>query len=71
MPTTRGMTSSYNRESKTQQEDFAHFLDTLLECIDVTVAEGAQQYSIIDYGCSLGANSVLAMHRLIQYIHEH
>lgn len=71
MPTTKGMTSSYNRDSRTQQEDFAHFLDTLLECIDATAMEGAQQYSIIDYGCSLGANSVLAMNRLIRHLHAH
>ena len=71
MPTTKGMTSLYNRDSRTQQEDFAQSLCTLLECIDVTVVDGAQQYSIIDYGCSLGANSVLAMNLLIHYIHEH
>ena len=69
MPTTKGMTDSYNRDSRTQQEDFAHSLDTLLECIDSTVEEGREQYSIVDYGCSLGANSVLAMSRLIQHIH--
>lgn len=71
MPTTKGMTGSYNRDSRTQKEDFEHFLDTLLECIDATAMEGAQQYSIIDYGCSLGANSVLAMNRLIRHLHEH
>ena len=71
MPTTKGMTDSYNRDSRTQQEDAAHFLDTLLECIDATVTPDAQQYSIIDYGCSLGANSVLAMNRLIRHVHEH
>jgi len=69
MPTTKGMTCSYNRDSRTQQEDFAHSLDTLLECIDATVEEGGEQYSIVDYGCSLGANSILAMSRLIQYVH--
>jgi hypothetical protein len=71
MSTTKGMTSSYDRDSKTQQEDFIHYLDTLLGCIDATAAEEAQEYSIIDYGCSLGANSVLAMNRLIQYAHAH
>jgi hypothetical protein len=71
MSTTKGMTSSYDRDSKTQQEDFIHYLDTLLGCINATVAEEAHEYSIIDYGCSLGANSVLAMNRLIQYVHEH
>jgi SAM dependent carboxyl methyltransferase len=70
MSTTRGMTHSYNRDSRTQQEDFVRYLDTLLECIDVAVTERAQLYSLIDYGCSLGANSVLAMSRLIQYLHE-
>ena len=71
MPTTKGMTGSYNRDSKTQQEDFAHSLDTLFESIDATVEVGENQYSIVDYGCSLGANSILAMSRLIQYIHAH
>jgi len=71
MPTTKGMTGSYNRDSRTQQADFEHFLDALLECIDATAVKGAQQYSIIDYGCSLGANSVLAMNRLIRHLHEH
>ncbi len=70
MSTTRGMTRSYNRDSRTQQEDFVRYLDTLLECIDVAVTERAQLYSLIDYGCSLGANSVLAMSCLIHYIHE-
>jgi indole-3-acetate O-methyltransferase len=70
MPTTKGMTRSYNRDSRTQHEDFIHSLGTLLECIDATVAEGVKRYSIIDYGCSLGANSVLAMKRLIEYLHE-
>jgi hypothetical protein len=68
MPTTKGMTGSYNRDSRTQQEDFAHSLECLLECIDATVGEGGKQYSIVDYGCSLGANSILAMNRLIRYI---
>ena len=71
MPTTKGMTGSYNRDSRTQKADFELFLDVLLECIDATAVEGAQQYSIIDYGCSLGANSVLAMNRLIRHLHEH
>ncbi|MGB7930965.1 MAG: hypothetical protein WCH04_01850 [Gammaproteobacteria bacterium] len=70
MSTTKGMTGSYNRDSRTQQEDFVRHLDTLLECIDVVVTERAQLCSLIDYGCSLGANSILAMSRLIQYIHE-
>jgi hypothetical protein len=69
--TTKGMTSSYNRDSNTQHEDFVRYLDTLLECIDAAEVERTQQYSLIDYGCSLGANSILAMNRLIQYIHEH
>ena len=71
LSTTKGMTSSYNRDSKTQQEDFVRSLDTLLECIDAAVVKGTQLYSLIDYGCSLGANSILAMNHLIQYIHEH
>lgn len=70
MATTKGMTSSYNRDSRTQQEDFLRCLDTLLQCIDVAVTERARLYSIIDYGCSLGANSVLAMNRLIEHIHN-
>jgi len=65
------MTSSYNRDSNTQHEDFVRSLDTLLECIDAAEVERTQLYSLIDYGCSLGANSILAMNRLIQYIHEH
>jgi len=69
--TTKGMTSSYNRDSNTQHEDFVRSLDTLLECIDAAEVERTQLYSLIDYGCSLGANSILAMNRLIQYIHEH
>ena len=64
------MTSSYNRDSRTQQEDFVHYLDTLLECIEVAVKGRAQRYSLIDYGCSLGANSILAMNRLIRFLHE-
>jgi hypothetical protein len=71
LSTTKGMTSSYNRDSRTQQEDFVSSLDTLLECIDAAAVEGTQPYSLIDYGCSLGANSILAMNHLIQYIHEH
>jgi hypothetical protein len=71
MSTTKGMTSSYNRDSRTQQEDFVRHLDTLLECIDVAVTKRTRRYSLIDYGCSLGANSILAMNRLIQYLHEH
>jgi SAM dependent carboxyl methyltransferase len=69
MPTTKGMTGSYNRDSKTQQEDFAHSLNILFEWIDATVVEGRKLYSIVDYGCSLGANSILAMSRLIQHLH--
>ena len=42
MPTTNGMTSSYDRYSETQQEDFARYLDTLLECIESAV-EGSLQ----------------------------
>lgn len=71
MSTTSGMTSSYDRNSKTQQEDFVRYLDVLLECIESAVEDSPQQYSLIDYGCSLGANSILAMSRLIQFIHEH
>lgn len=71
MPTTKGMTESYNRDSRTQQEDLAQSLDTLLGSIVATVEEGRQQYSIVDYGCSLGANSIFAMSRLIRHIHEH
>ncbi len=65
------MTSSYNHNSKPQQEDFLHHLDTLLGSIDAAAVETTHLYSIIDYGCSLGANSILAMNHLIQFIHEH
>ena len=71
MSTTNGMTSSYDRNSRTQQEDFVRYLDTLLECIESAVEDNPQRYSLIDYGCSSGANSILAMSRLIHFVHEH
>jgi len=69
--TTSGMTDSYDRDSKTQQEDFLRLLGSLLQCINLTSPDHERPYSIIDYGCSSGANSVLAMSRLIQYVHAH
>ncbi len=71
MSTTNGMTSSYDRNSRTQQADFVRYLDTLLECIESAVEDNPQRYSLIDYGCSSGVNSILAMSRLIHFVHEH
>jgi argininosuccinate lyase len=46
LSTTKGMTNSYNLDSKTQQEDFVESLDTLLECIDDAAVDRTHLYSL-------------------------
>lgn len=69
MATTLGMTESYNANSKYQEDVLEFGKPILLAGIDKTELPGKDKiFSIVDYGCSQGQNSVRIVRFMIEKI---